>query len=97
MGFDIVHINTHKTFTTPHGGGRPGRGPVAVTERLEAFLPKPVVGYDEGTGRCLDEDRPVPSGASTAHATRRPRPGLNNHTLRSIGGVGAGQGASVLL
>ena len=59
MGFDIVHLNTHKTFTTPHGGGGPGAGPVAVTERLEAFLPKPVVGYDEGAGRWFwDENRP---------------------------------------
>jgi len=59
MGFDIVHINTHKTFTTPHGGGGPGAGPVAVTERLARFLPAPVVGYDEGEGRWFwDADRP---------------------------------------
>jgi glycine dehydrogenase subunit 2 len=42
MGFDIVHSNLHKTFATPHGGGGPGSGPVAVTERLVAFLPGPV-------------------------------------------------------
>jgi glycine dehydrogenase subunit 2 len=59
MGFDIVHINTHKTFTTPHGGGGPGAGPLAVTERLEAFLPAPVVGYDAADGRWFwDHDRP---------------------------------------
>ena len=63
MGFDIVHINTHKTFTTPHGGGGPGAGPVAVTGRLEAFLPAPLVGYDEAGGRWFwDHDRPQSIG-----------------------------------
>ena len=58
MGFDIVHMNTHKTFATPHGGGGPGAGPVAVTERLERFLPAPVVAYDEDDGRYRwDHDR----------------------------------------
>jgi glycine dehydrogenase subunit 2 len=42
MGFDIVHLNLHKTFATPHGGGGPGAGPVAVSERLAPFLPGPV-------------------------------------------------------
>ncbi|HEX8100526.1 MAG TPA: aminomethyl-transferring glycine dehydrogenase subunit GcvPB, partial [Actinomycetota bacterium] len=59
MGFDIVHMNTHKTFATPHGGGGPGAGPVAVNERLERFLPAPVVGFDEDSGRYFwDADRP---------------------------------------
>ena len=59
MGFDIVHMNTHKTFATPHGGGGPGAGPVAVSERLEPFLPAPVVGFDEAEGRYFwDHDRP---------------------------------------
>ena len=59
MGFDIVHLNLHKTFSTPHGGGGPGAGPVAVSQRLERFLPSPVVGYDESTGRYFwDDDRP---------------------------------------
>ncbi|MBI4368430.1 MAG: aminomethyl-transferring glycine dehydrogenase subunit GcvPB [Candidatus Omnitrophica bacterium] len=43
MGFDIVHLNLHKTFTTPHGGGGPGAGPVGVTKALAPFLPKPVI------------------------------------------------------
>ncbi len=43
MGFDIMHINLHKTFSTPHGGGGPGSGPVGVTKTLKPFLPKPVV------------------------------------------------------
>jgi glycine dehydrogenase subunit 2 len=59
MGFDIVHMNTHKTFATPHGGGGPGAGPVAVGARLERFLPAPVVGHDEENGRYFwDHDRP---------------------------------------
>jgi glycine dehydrogenase subunit 2 len=43
MGFDVMHINLHKTFATPHGGGGPGGGPVAVSERLMPFLPMPIV------------------------------------------------------
>src|SRR5688572_8629155 len=50
MGFDIVHINTHKTFATPHGGGGPGAGPVGVTEELVPYLPAPTVERaDDGT------------------------------------------------
>lgn len=59
MGFDIVHFNLHKTFATPHGGGGPGAGPIAVTGELAPFLPVPVVEYDEGSKRWhLDYDRP---------------------------------------
>jgi len=43
MGFDVIHLNLHKTFATPHGGGGPGSGPVAAGERLAAFLPVPMV------------------------------------------------------
>ncbi len=43
MGFDITHINLHKTFSTPHGGGGPGSGPVGVSKRLKPFLPAPIV------------------------------------------------------
>jgi glycine dehydrogenase subunit 2 len=58
MGFDIVHMNTHKTFATPHGGGGPGAGPVAVKSRVVPFLPAPVVQRaDDGTF-FLDHDRP---------------------------------------
>ena len=46
MGFDVVHINLHKTFSTPHGGGGPGAGPVCVKEYLKEFLPAPVVKKD---------------------------------------------------
>jgi glycine dehydrogenase subunit 2 len=48
MGFDIVHMNIHKTFATPHGGGGPGAGPVGVTKRLERYLPIPLIGYNGG-------------------------------------------------
>ena len=46
MGFDVVHLNLHKTFSTPHGGGGPGAGPVAVVEKLKDFLPTPVIDFD---------------------------------------------------
>jgi glycine dehydrogenase subunit 2 len=58
MGFDIVHINTHKTFATPHGGGGPGAGPVGVTEPLVPFLPSPLVERDDDGRFHLDHDRP---------------------------------------
>jgi len=47
IGFDLMHFNLHKTFATPHGGGGPGAGPVAVSEKLLPFLPVPVVTKDE--------------------------------------------------
>ncbi len=46
MGFDVVHLNLHKTFSTPHGGGGPGAGPIGVVEKLKDFLPVPVVDFD---------------------------------------------------
>jgi glycine dehydrogenase subunit 2 len=68
MGFDIVHFNLHKTFTQPHGGGGPGAGPIAVSDRIEPFLPTPQVvrrGGDNGGGEPyydLDHDRPKSIG-----------------------------------
>lgn len=50
MGFDIVHVNLHKTFATPHGGGGPGSGPVGVVEKLKEYLPVPVIQYDKING-----------------------------------------------
>jgi glycine dehydrogenase subunit 2 len=61
MGFDVVHINLHKTFSQPHGGGGPGGGPIAVRESLEPFLPVPVVVKD-GAGFRLEYDRPKTIG-----------------------------------
>jgi glycine dehydrogenase subunit 2 len=61
MGFDIVHINLHKTFSQPHGGGGPGGGPIAVRESLEPFLSVPAV-IREGEQFRLDYDRPKTIG-----------------------------------
>jgi glycine dehydrogenase subunit 2 len=62
MGFDIVHINLHKTFSQPHGGGGPGGGPIAVRDTLEPFLPVPAVVRREEGGFALDYDRPQTIG-----------------------------------
>src|SRR3954470_5537837 len=61
MGFDIVHINLHKTFSQPHGGGGPGGGPIVVRDKLEPFLPVPGVVRD-GDRFGLDFDRPKSIG-----------------------------------
>ncbi|WP_119279675.1 aminomethyl-transferring glycine dehydrogenase subunit GcvPB [Calidithermus roseus] len=61
MGFDVVHLNLHKTFTVPHGGGGPGSGPVGVKARLAPFLPVPVV-VKQGETYALDYDRPQSIG-----------------------------------
>lgn len=61
MGFDVVHFNLHKTFSTPHGGGGPGSGPVGVKKELVPFLPRPVVEFKEGR-YFLDYDRPLSIG-----------------------------------
>jgi glycine dehydrogenase subunit 2 len=61
MGFDAVHLNLHKTFTTPHGGGGPGAGPVGVKAELVPFLPRPTVEKADGHFR-LDFDRPQSIG-----------------------------------
>ncbi|MDQ6817146.1 MAG: aminomethyl-transferring glycine dehydrogenase subunit GcvPB, partial [Actinomycetota bacterium] len=68
MGFDIVHFNLHKTFTQPHGGGGPGAGPIAVSERIEPYLPRPQVVRRESSSNGadvfydLDYDRPKSIG-----------------------------------
>ncbi len=60
-GVDVLHLNLHKTFSTPHGGGGPGAGPVCVVEELEQFLPSPRVGFD-GENYSLETDRPESVG-----------------------------------
>jgi glycine dehydrogenase subunit 2 len=56
VGFDVMHFNLHKTFSTPHGGGGPGSGPVGVVEKLADFLPSPVVGIVE---ESTDDEPPL--------------------------------------
>jgi glycine cleavage system P protein (glycine dehydrogenase) subunit 2 len=67
MGFDIVHVNLHKSFSQPHGGGGPGAGPIAVSDRIEPFLPRPQVVRREGSNGHgpsfdLEFDRPKSIG-----------------------------------
>ncbi|ADC61856.1 aminomethyl-transferring glycine dehydrogenase subunit GcvPB [Allochromatium vinosum] len=67
MGFDVIHMNLHKTFSTPHGGGGPGAGPVGVSKRLEPYLPVPLVAHEGEEYRWLTEfDRPESIGRLTA-------------------------------
>lgn len=68
MGFDVIHINLHKTFSTPHGGGGPGSAPVGVADRLLPFIPVPVVTREKGAYRWLTEkDIPQSIGRFSAH------------------------------
>ena len=67
MGFDVIHINLHKTFSTPHGGGGPGSGAVGVGERLQPFLPTPFVGKGPDGYRWVDAaDHPKSIGRLSA-------------------------------
>lgn len=58
IGVDVMHLNLHKTFSTPHGGGGPGSGPVLVSEQLAPFLPTPIVSKDESNKYYLNYDLP---------------------------------------
>ena len=62
MGFDLMHLNLHKTFSIPHGGGGAGAGPIGVSAALEPFLPTPVVRHEKNAYR-LDHDRPRAIGS----------------------------------
>ena len=68
MGFDIVHFNLHKSFTQPHGGGGPGSGPIAVSERIAPYLPVPVIVRRE-------------DGGDSAHANGKSSVGVACHTF----------------
>jgi glycine dehydrogenase subunit 2 len=69
MGFDVIHLNLHKTFSTPHGGGGPGAGPVGVGEKLRPFLPVPMVGKTNGSYHWITEkDCPQSIGRLSAFA-----------------------------
>jgi glycine dehydrogenase subunit 2 len=61
MGFDIVHFNLHKSFTQPHGGGGPGSGPIAVSDRIAPFLPRPLVVQGDDGAFDLCHDSPASS------------------------------------
>ncbi|RCW51736.1 aminomethyl-transferring glycine dehydrogenase subunit GcvPB [Paenibacillus prosopidis] len=67
MGFDVVHLNLHKTMSTPHGGGGPGAGPVGVKSKLIPFLPKPIVGKRGDGTFYWDYDRPQSIGRVKAY------------------------------
>jgi len=66
LGFDVLHYNLHKTFSTPHGGGGPGSGPVGASEQLAEFLPAPIVAVD--TERTRSEERPDDAGSERSEA-----------------------------
>jgi len=70
MGFDAIHMNLHKTFSTPHGGGGPGAGAVGVSERLKPFLPIPMIEKraDGSYGWIRKKDRPLSIGRLTSFA-----------------------------
>ncbi len=65
MGFDVVHLNLHKTFATPHGGGGPGAGPVCVVKELAEYLPSPIVGFD---GKSYFKDFDIKHSIGTVKA-----------------------------
>jgi glycine dehydrogenase subunit 2 len=67
FGVDVLHINLHKTFTTPHGGGGPGAGPVAVKKILEPYVPYPVVHTESNGAYFFDYDRPKSIGKVKAY------------------------------
>jgi len=67
MGFDVIHMNLHKTFSTPHGGGGPGAGPVGVSERLKPFMPAPIIAKTGDSFTLVDEhDLPQTIGKMSA-------------------------------
>lgn len=67
MGFDVMHLNLHKTFATPHGGGGPGAGPIAVSARLCEYLPTPSVGFNDDKYYWIEEkERPNSIGPLSA-------------------------------
>ncbi len=69
MGFDVIHMNLHKTFSTPHGGGGPGAGPVGVSQRLAPYLPVPMADYDGSDYIWLTEkERPESIGRLSTFA-----------------------------
>ncbi len=80
-GFDVMHFNLHKTFSTPHGGGGPGAGPVGVSERLEPYLPAPIPTLAEG------DPEEVLRNARSGRSTPGARFVLDHRRPRSVGKV----------
>ena len=68
MGFDVLHMNLHKTFATPHGGGGPGSGPVGVGERLAPFVPTPIVGQRENGSYYWMDEQDIPDSIGNLSA-----------------------------
>lgn len=88
MGFDIVHLNLHKTFSTPHGAGGPGAGPVGVKAKLAEFLPIPRVVKEDRSSRRHCED-PDPERSEGDEAISKPFYSLRENYPRSIGRIRA--------
>jgi glycine dehydrogenase subunit 2 len=84
MGFDIVHFNLHKSFTQPHGGGGPGSGPIAVSDRIAPFLPRPLVVRREDGGEA--------AGGENGTTARPPMYDLDFDREQSIGRLRGFQG-----
>ena len=94
MGYDIVHVNLHKTFSTPHGGGGPGSGPVGVKSFLAEFLPIPTVEASEGVYR-LDYERPKTIGKMHGYYGNV-SPMLKAYTyMMTLGGSGLKEAAEI--
>jgi len=92
MGFDIVHFNLHKTFTQPHGGGGPGAGPIAVSQRMEPYLPRPqVVQIAPGAPNGTPTAGPSTNGGSRLVAGQ-PTFDLDHQRPKSIGKLRGFQG-----
>jgi glycine dehydrogenase subunit 2 len=94
MGFDIVHFNLHKSFTQPHGGGGPGSGPIAVSDRIAPFLPRPLVVRREDGASSADSSTSLASSGNNGdgHAARPPVYDLDFDREQSIGRLRGFQG-----
>jgi Glycine cleavage system protein P (pyridoxal-binding), C-terminal domain len=88
MGFDVVHLNLHKTFSTPHGGGGPGAGPVGVKEFLAPFLPKPSVARGSDGSYTLNYDLPLSIGRVRSFSSNFSVLVKAYAYIRSLGGEG---------
>ncbi len=100
MGFDIVHVNLHKSFSQPHGGGGPGAGPIAVSDRIEPYLPVPrLVRHEGGDGATpafdLDHERPKAIGRLRGFAGNFGVFVRSYAYIRSLGGDGLAEASEI--